>query len=398
MLRYVAELHEKSVRPAEPPFPYPWEHIGPGYCYAPVFGHWDIVHQIMDSLPSVPEHAKRQVLNNLACQQDDGLLPGGIWMDRMDGPFMPPADPTGRTRARFRTDIAHAPLWPAAVDEYVRCTSDRELIGQCYGPLCRQIQWFETHRALRDGGFFVVDFLHNGWESGVDEGIRFDRKLDAIPGPCVDASSWVYGLYDHARRWSLSLGEDAVALTCKKAKLGQLIQEQLFDEQTGCFHDAWTVGDPSCRCRTIENMWPIVVGATTPQQANRVIDENLLNPERFYANHPVTSVSMDESRFELRCWRGPTWNSMTFWAAWACLKNYDRPDAARRLLEPALDATASIFDQTGTIWEFYHPHGKSPLDVQRKPSTAFNQPCRDYLGHNPVIAMARMWESCGGSA
>lgn len=139
----------------------------------------------------------------------------------------------------------------------------------------------------------------------------------------------------------------------------------------------------------------MVVGAATPEQARRVIDENLLSPERFFAHHPITTVSLTDPLFELRMWRGPAWNSMTYWAARGCLA-YGRKDAARRLLEAALDDSAAKFESTGTIWEFYHPHGGDQQEVQRKPHTPYNTPCTDYLGHNPLIAMARMWEAAQG--
>ena len=71
---------------------------------------------------------------------------------------------------------------------------------------------------------------------------------------------------------------------------------------------------------------------------------------------------------------------------------YDRPDATYLLLERALDATNAQFARTGTVWEFYHPHGGDPQELQRKPHTSYNSPCTDYLGHNPLIAMARLYE------
>ena len=144
-------------------------------------------------------------------------------------------------------------------------------------------------------------------------------------------------------------------------------------------------------------MWPVVVGAATEEQANRLIDEHLLNPDRFYTAHPICTVAHTDPGFELRMWRGPTWNSMTYWAARGCLR-YGRQDAARRLLERALDASAAQFERTGTIWEFYHPHGGDPLQLERKPHTQYNTPCPDYLGHNPLIAMARTYDAIPGPA
>ncbi len=136
-------------------------------------------------------------------------------------------------------------------------------------------------------------------------------------------------------------------------------------------------------------MWPVLAGSGTAEQANRVIDEHLLIPRRFFSEHPICTVGLEDPLFELRMWRGPAWNSMTYWAARGCVR-YGRSDAARQLLERALDASARQFERTGTIWEFYHPLGGDPRELERKPHTRYNTPCPDYLGHNPLIAMARM--------
>jgi hypothetical protein len=55
---------------------------------------------------------------------------------------------------------------------------------------------------------------------------------------------------------------------------------------------------------------------------------------------------------------------------------------------------ARWFEATGTIWEFYDAEGGDPREVFRKPHTPFNRPSPDYLGHNPLLAMARLWEEC----
>jgi glycogen debranching enzyme len=381
MLAYVADLHERSVHPSRAPFPYPWEEIGPGYCYGPAFGHWDLVHAVLDTLPAQPEHARQQILNNLAAQQEDGLVPGSIWM-RDENP-------------RWSTRFGHPPVWPVAVQDYADLMESDKLIRQCFEPLLRQIRWFETHRQATRAGFYYADILDRTWESGVDEGVRFDR---AQPGhyACVDATSHLYSLYECSTRWAKRLGVQAEELHRGKAEeLRGLIQSELYDPESGTFYDIWATRDPAQRHLTFEGMWPIVVGAATEDQANRVIDEHLLNPNRFFTAHPICTVARTDPDFELRMWRGPTWNSMTYWAARGCMR-YGRQDAARCLLERALDASAVQFERTGTIWEFYHPFGGDPLELERKPHTQYNAPCPDYLGHNPLIAMARMYDTTRG--
>jgi hypothetical protein len=80
---------------------------------------------------------------------------------------------------------------------------------------------------------------------------------------------------------------------------------------------------------------------------------------------------------------------MTYWMATGCCR-YGREAAARTILRAALDSTAEQYRRSGTVWEFYHPDCIAQEDLQRKPDTPFNTPCRDYLGHNPLIAMARL--------
>jgi hypothetical protein len=375
MLCYVANLHSKSIRPAIPPFPHAYEEIGPGYCYGPAFGHWDIVHAILDALCLDPEHGRRQIENNLAAQHDDGFLPGVIWIRDH--------------KASWESNQGHPPVWVFAVQEYVDLHGP-EILPFSYKALVRQIRWFEKQRRAQGNGFFYTDILNQKWESGVDEGIRF---LQVQPGPfaCVDATSHVYAMYRHAQRWGKELGELHLEFEEKGDKLESFIQRDLFVEETGFFHDVWAARDPTLRCLSYEGMWPVVVGAATPDQAARVIEGSLLNPERFLTKHPISTVCVADPRFELRMWRGPAWNSMTYWAARGCA-NYRAFSAARKLLEMALDDSAKQFERTGTIWEFYHPHGGSQEEVRRKPHTTFNVPCRDYLGHNPLWAMARLYE------
>jgi len=379
MLDYVAALHGRSVKPAIPPFPHAWEDIGPGYCYGPAFGHWDIVHSILDVLRLDPDHARCQIENNLAGQQDDGLIPGVIYVREGN--------------ATWNSEAGHPPVWPFAVQDYVDMYG-AGILPRCRKALIRQIEWFEKKRKALGKGFFYTDILNHSWESGVDEGIRF---LETQNGPfaCVDATSHVYALYTYAQQWGEALGEESSEYEEKASALKAFIREELFVEETGFFHDIWAARDPALRCLAFEGVWPLVVGAATPDQAHRVIENNLMNPQRFFCEHPVATVSMDDPRFELRMWRGPAWNSMTYWAARGCV-NYGAFAHAATLLERALDDSAVQFERTGTIWEFYHPHGGRPEDVQRKPSTKFNRPCCDYLGHNPLLAMAHLYGHLSG--
>ncbi len=388
MLKYVADLHEKSTHPATYPFDYEWEEIGPGYVYGPAFGHWDIVHQIIDVLPSYPTHALHQLVNDVKNQEPNGLLPGSIWM--IGGEDVPNMSIKRDKVDWSKNDAGHPPVWVVAVQDYIELTGDKQVLKIFFTPLVRQITWFENARKAEGEGFFYNDILIKKWESGIDQGIRFD-DVDMGAWACIDATSHVYLMYKMASLWAKELGLENTYFERREKELLRFIQKDLYSAKEGMFYDIWAIKDERLKQTAFENMWPLVVGAATKEQADRFIDDYLLNPDVFFTEHPISTVGVNDPKFEQRMWRGPAWNSMTYWAARGCL-NYGRKDAAMKIIEKALDATAKKFTETGTIWEFYHSLGGNQEEVQRKPHTEYNVPCKDYLGHNPVIAMARLYE------
>jgi glycogen debranching enzyme len=386
MIDYTAALHRASRRVAQPPFPQEWEDIGPGYCYSPAFGHWDIVHAMLDQVDSDSAHVLRQIRNDLANQQADGFLPGAIGTRNRAAAGEPP---------RYWFLVSHPPVWPAAVDAYMQATGDESLLPGCLDAACRQIGWFQAKRRAEPEGFFYTDILNRNWESGVDEGVRFDdAPRQALA--CMDATSHVLMLMRSASAWAEKLGKPDAGMARQVDDAERLLRESLYCQETGFFHDAWSVNDPPRRRLCMEGFWPMIAGAASAEQANRLIDEHLLNENQFFTAHPLPSLAICEPAFELRMWRGPTWNSMTMWVAWGCLR-YGRRDAAAAILGRALDCSSAVFARTGTIWEFYHPHGGEPTALARKPQTQYNTPCRDYLGHNPLWMMARLYAAASAA-
>src|SRR5688572_1291961 len=335
MLEYSAELHGQSVHPPRAHFPFPFESIGPGYEGGNAFGHIDLTHIRVDTVRALPEHARNQTRNELAGQQADGLVPGVINFDSSGKPS-------------WKNFKGFPPFWPVAVDAYVEATGDVAFLSECLPALRKQSGWFEKQRGLPSGGFYYLDIVQATWESGMDEGIRYDVRPPA-PASAVDACSHMYLVYEHAARWSKKLNQPAAEWEAKARDLALFIRQELWNAESGFFYDSWTVRQSERRHLAFEGMWPMVVGAATPDQALRVIDEHLLNPKEFFTPHPISTVAIGDPKFELRMWRGPSWNCMTWWAARGCLA-YGRRDAAKRLLEAALNSTAIQFQRTGTIW------------------------------------------------
>jgi hypothetical protein len=378
MLTYLSNLHEESLHVPFHDLPYLWEESSPGGPLGILFGGWDTVHIALDNLPSDPQHAIHQILNLLCLQQSDGMLPGTIKF--VDNKFQ------RSTKSTF------PPLWPMVVQDYIEKTKNLDNLPKLLEALEKQITWFEHNRKNVQGGFFYLDALDRFWESGVEDGVRYENN-EHLPEclTCVDATSHMFSLYLHAAAWSDLLGLQSSHWLEKAKDSMDLIQSELFDPETHFFHDQWVIGIPEQRRLSFEGFWPLVTGAATFEQAQRVIDENILDPNRLFTYHPISTVGQHDPYFDYWAWRGPVRNSMTLWAAKGCLK-YGRCDAALLLVERALDATEEQFAKTGKIWEFYHPFGGDPQTLLRKKECGSGPPIQDFLGHNPLIAMASLWE------
>ncbi len=380
MLTYLADLHRRGTHPVQPPFPYPWEDLGPGY-HARAFGHWDVVHEIIDVLPALKQHAEWQIRNNLANQGADGHVPGLIWVKAS---HLPEGHPP-----RWNKEASHPPLWPTAVSDYQSQYRTLELTRFCYRPLKNQIKWFETQRKAEPAGFH---YSRSNWESGIDDDVRQPFGDSFEPRKAfIDATCHVYQMYDCAAQWAAALGEveEGKQFSSKAAALAEYVRTELYDGKSGFFYDAWSVHDPAKRVESFVAIWPLVFGIATPSQAGRLVEEHVMNPKRFYTRHPIASIVPGTRGYELLTWHGPAWNSMTYWAARGCLR-YGFKTEARKLLETALDASNAQFARTNTIWEFFHPDGGRPEDMRREVKPPYEMPRRDYTGHNPLFAMARL--------
>jgi hypothetical protein len=413
MLAYEVEMHRVSTHPATPPFAFPWEDTGRGYGYGPGTGHWDLVHEILDVMPAAPEHAREQLLNDVRLQLPSGFLPGLYWMREQSAADDPAI--YDKASARYSPTQGNPPVWVVAADDFLeqgkKTTGhyDKALAAEFLKTDVLQIGWFERERRAQPGGFLYLDIVTHKWESGVDEGVRFDGLGPDGAKPsstaCVDATAHVYSMYVMAAKWSKITGGSVRPWIDKAIELRAFMQAHLWSERDGFFYDSWVLDRAPDgpretwngtlapgRAHAFEGMWPMVVGAATKEQASRVLNEWLMNPKRFFTPHPLATVAADDPKFSNRMWRGPVWNSMTYWAARGAVR-YGFPAQAHRLLEPALDDSAAQYDRTGKLWEFYSPTDGHPEDLTRKPQTKRNEPFPDYLGHNPMLAMARLWES-----
>ena len=177
-----------------------------------------------------------------------------------------------------------------------------------------------------------------------------------------------------------ALGDDAKAEYYKKEaeELKALIREYLWDERNGMYYsadislypvnpDEWLhSGKPrhwkSLIMRIDEwsgflAMW---AGIATPEEAERMVRENMLNERTFWARYGVRSLSKCEKMYKVwqsgnpSCWIGPIWGNANY-MCFKALLDYGYIDEARTLAERTVELFGKGLEEHGDMHEYYHP-------------------------------------------
>jgi len=240
----------------------------------------------------------------------------------------------------------------------------------------RHLDWLDRTRAEDDG---LIGILQPD-ETGLDATPTYDRVLGwrahPYPGfvalvhanrrrgfsyrraraegaftaidPLVN-TAWALSWYGLARLGDPEAGERAEQIVAA-------LEARLWDEGRGmCFAE----GPDGTRLpvATWAGLAPLALPGLSPNVAARLIDEQLLNPARFWLAWPVPSTSAQEPSFRpgdtgwpiRRYWRGPTW-PFTWWFVHRGLRLHGREETARRL---AL-RVAELIAREG-MREYYNP-------------------------------------------
>ena len=177
-----------------------------------------------------------------------------------------------------------------------------------------------------------------------------------------------------------TLGDDAKADYYKSEAedLRALIREHLWDERNGMYYsadvslypinpDEWLhSGKPrhwkSLIMRIDEwsgflAMW---AGIATPEQAERMVRENMFNERTFWSNYGVRSLSKCEKMYKIwqsgnpSCWIGPIWGNANY-MCWKALLDYGYIEEARELAKRTVELFGKGIEKHGEMHEYYDP-------------------------------------------
>lgn len=102
------------------------------------------------------------------------------------------------------------------------------------------------------------------------------------------------------------------------------------------------------------NFYPLIAGVPTQRQAERMIKEHFYNPDEFWGEWIIPSISRNDPAFkDNNYWRGRIWAPMNY-LVYLGMRNYDLPQARRDLVAKSEKLLLKSWNAEKHIYENYN--------------------------------------------
>jgi putative isomerase len=252
---------------------------------------------------------------------------------------------------------------------------DRWFLREAFAPLLRWNLWWARTRDMQgylawgsDGDNTPADLDDTArgtragaiLESGLDNSPMYDdttynAKTHTLEFADVGLMSMYIADCDALAAIADDLGETAAASEIReRATRYRARLATLWDNDAGIFlnKDLHT-GQFSARLSPT-NFYPLLAKAATPQQAEVMIKNHLLNPKEFWGEWIIPSIARDDPAFkDQNYWRGRIWGPMNY-LVYLGLRNYHQPDVQRQFAEKSYALFLQEWKKNGHVHENYN--------------------------------------------
>lgn len=272
--------------------------------------------------------------------------------------------------------------------EYFLKTGDRSRLARVFAPLAGYSRWFRLNRTWPNGAYWGT-----GWSTGMDNQPRLPHGLNEWyeHGHQVWVDTCMQAVL--ANRMLLLIAKeigreaDAAEFAAENATLIPWINENLWDEGTGFYHDLRRDGTRLTTVKSIGAYWALLAGVVPAGRMPRFIS-HLENPKAFKRLHSLASLSADTLGYDPEggYWRGGVWPPTNYMVLRG-LHSIGRDDLAASIGRNHVEAVVDVFTQTGTVWENYAPDFI-------KPGSGLSTP--DFVGWTGIPPVAGLFENIFG--
>jgi hypothetical protein len=339
------------TRPSPGHYPFQW--------------YWDSCFTAIVWRHFEPARARVELESLLAAQREDGFIGHTIFWDT---PL------SERQRLTYNLTTADAPM-TASIQPPVLAWAWRIAVGDPADvpAICRHYDWLCEHRDLDgDGLIWIVQ----PDESGLDASPQFD----AIWGAHAHGLPEFLLLVHRNRRHGYDLArilDDGGPVCCEvmtnvlhslslmalgRPSLTSTMVERMYDEQAGLFRPLARPEPDRIPTVTWAALSPLALPDLPEAIGRRLVEQHLLDPERFWLPVPPPSVPATDHAFSRhdthpvrRYWRGPTWINAA-WLLWLGLSRLGYTEHAATLSARVGGAVAAA-----GLREYYDPYSGEGL-------------------------------------
>jgi putative isomerase len=273
------------------------------------------------------------------------------------------------------SDRSEPPVGSITVLGLYQRFQDRWFLQEAFAPLLRWNRWWAENRDIK--GYLTwgsdgknapenLDDTSRGTragailESGLDNSPMYDDAVyDATTHKLEFADVGLMSMYiadcDALATVADTLGEAAAAKEVRgRAARYRAQLATLWSSDAGIFlnKDLHT-GQFSTRLSPT-NFYPLLAKAATPQQAEAMIRNHLLNPKEFWGEWIIPSIARDDPAFKgQNYWRGRIWGPMNY-LVYLGLRNYDDPEVSRQFAQKSYDLFLQEWKKNGHVHENYN--------------------------------------------
>ncbi len=271
--------------------------------------------------------------------------------------------------------------------EYYLNFGNRERLSKVFPPLMAYHRWMREHFTWPDGTYFS-----SGWGCGMDNIPRQSPEYSAEFGHghmiWVDTCLQELHNCNVLIRMASVLGRDNFIeeLQRERDSLERVINEKLWDDETGFYYDLWRDGRHN-GVRHIGAFWALLAKCAPKERAARMIA--YLNDEKEFRS-PVRIPALSKGSPYYSpvgdYWRGGVW-APTNYMVLKGLDQYQEYDLAHEIGKDCLRAVVEVYKEHNTFFENYAPE----LDQAGRPSKG--TPAKaDFVGWTGLIPISILFE------
>jgi hypothetical protein len=161
--------------------------------------------------------------------------------------------------------------------------------------------------------------MHSRWESGMDDNpmwddVHYDPRTYTMDLDDVGLNS-LYALdAESLAALAAQLGkeDDRHAFLADYENMKQRVREKLWNDADGIYENRSWSGEFSKRLSP-SNFYPMLAGIATPEQAERMVHQHLLNPKEFWGEYVAPTTPRNDPAFaDQYYWRGSIWGPTNY--------------------------------------------------------------------------------------